>query len=280
MNTEHLINETHYKTSEYRPGVHGILIPGVRGKLLATLYTAGGAGLHPTVLLLHGIPGNEQNGDIAQALRRNGFHVLTFHYSGCFGSEGNYSLSHNLEDANTVLDYILKDTSFDFDKEHIFAVGHSMGGFVCGQITAKKKEIKGAVLLMPCDIGRIWQIGLEKPAQLENIKNLLGESADWLQGASKEGFLAELEEHSEEFRLESIASRLAEKPILCIEASLDTHTPPSYHCAPFENAVYAKGGAKFKSLSLETDHFASDCRLEVMEKVVSFLEELLEKEKV
>ena len=269
-----------YMASEYRPSVHGILIPGVRGKLLTTLYTAGGAELHPTVLLLHGIPGNEQNEDIAQALRRSGFHVLTFHYSGCFGSDGDYSLAHNLEDANTVLDYILKDNSFGFDKERIFAVGHSMGGFVCGQITAKREEIKGAVLLMPCDIGRIWQIGLENPVELENIKNLLGESADWLRGASKEGFLSELKEHSEEFRLESLASCLAGKPILCIEASLDIHTPPRYHCVPFKNAVCAKSGTKFKSLSLATDHFASDYRLEATENVVDFLRELLKEESI
>lgn len=262
------------------PALHGVLIQGTRGKLLATLYTAGGAGLHPTVLLLHGIPGNEQNEDIAQALRRDGFHVLTFHYSGCFGSEGDYSLSHNLEDANTALDYILKDNSFGFDKEHIFAVGHSMGGFVCGQIAAKREEIKGAVLLMPCDIGRIWQIGLENPAELENIKNLLGESADWLQGVSKEGFLAELYEHSEEFRLESLANRLAEKPILCIEASLDTHTPPRYHCEPFENAVRAEGGTKLKPLSIKTDHFASDHRLEVAGDVIGFLKKLPKKEPI
>lgn len=262
------------------PALHGILIPGTRGKLLATLYTAGGTGVHPTVLLLHGIPGNEQNEDIAQTLRRNGFHVLTFHYSGCFGSDGDYSLSHNLEDANTALNYILKDKSFGFDKERIFAVGHSMGGFVCGQLAARREEIKGAVLLMPCDIGRIWQIGLENPAELENIKNILGESADWLQGASKKGFLSELEEHGEQFRLEPLANRLAKKPILCVEALLDTHTPPRYHCVPFVKAVFAKGGKKLKTLSIKTDHFASDHRLEVTSYVLSYLNELLKNEPI
>ncbi|MDP4118112.1 MAG: alpha/beta fold hydrolase [Bacillota bacterium] len=275
MNSDFPIEEIHYQTNEFRPSVYGIKIPGTRGKLLATLYNSGGAGLHPTVLLLHGIPGNEQNGDIAQALRRNGFHVLTFHYSGCFGSDGNYALTHNLDDANTVLDYILNDKSFGFDKEHIFAVGHSMGGFVCSQITAKRKEIKGAVLMMPCDIGRIWQIGRENSFELKRIENLLEESADWLQGASKEGFLAELKEHSEEFRLESLANRLAQKPILCVEASRDIHTPPCYHCVPLENAIRAEGGTKLKSLSLETDHFASDYRLKAAKVVVDFLRDLL-----
>lgn len=260
-----------------RPTLHGILINGKRGRLLATLYLAGGVGIHPTVLLLHGLPGNEQNEDIAQALRQNGFHVLAFHYSGCFGSDGDYSLLNNIEDANTALDYILKDTSFGFDKKRIFAVGHSMGGFVCGQIAALREEIKGAVLLMPCDIGRIWQIKLEDPAEHENIKNLLSDSAAWLTGSSKESFLSELADHSEEFRLESLADSLSKKPVLCIEGALDIHTPPCYHCLPLKNAVSKINGQNFKSISIETDHFASDCRLQITENVVKFLTELLKK---
>lgn len=268
-------NERHDCEDEYRPALHGILIPGKRGKLLSTLYTAGGAGPHPTVLLLHGIPGNEQNEDLAQALRRSGFHVLTFHYSGCFGSEGRYSLSNTLEDANSVLDFILNETDYGFEKNHIFAVGHSMGCFVCGQLAARRKEIKGAVLMMPCDIGRIWQIGRDDPAELVKIESLLEESADWLRGASKDRFLDELKAHSEEFRLESVADRLAEKPVFCIEASLDTYTPPKYHCKPFERAMWAAGKTGFTALSLETDHFASDSRLETANAVVNFLRGLL-----
>ena len=78
--------ETHFGACCSRPDLYGIIIPGKHGKLFATLYSAGGEGPHPTVLLLHGIPGCEQNLDLAQAFRRAGFHVMTFHYSG------NYSL--------------------------------------------------------------------------------------------------------------------------------------------------------------------------------------------
>jgi dienelactone hydrolase len=42
------------------------------------MYIAEGPGPHPTVVLLHGIPGNEKNLDIAQSLRRAGFNTLFF----------------------------------------------------------------------------------------------------------------------------------------------------------------------------------------------------------
>ena len=128
MSSTNRHTEKHYGNRPDRPDIHGILIPGKRGKLLSVLYTAGGKGPHPTVLLLHGIPGCERNLDLAQTLRRAGFHVMTFHYSGSWGSEGDYSLHHNLEDAAAVLDFMLQDSSFDIDKAHIYAVGHSMGG--------------------------------------------------------------------------------------------------------------------------------------------------------
>ena len=110
------------------PDLQAEVLQGKRGRLLVTIYRAGGAGLHPTVLLSHGFPGIEKNFDLAQALRRIGFHVVLYHYSGSWGSDGDYSLTHDLEDADTVLDFILQNESYGFDKEHIYAVGHSLGG--------------------------------------------------------------------------------------------------------------------------------------------------------
>ena len=48
--------ETHFGACCSRPDLYGIIIPGKHGKLLATLYTAGGEGPHPTVLLSMAFP--------------------------------------------------------------------------------------------------------------------------------------------------------------------------------------------------------------------------------
>ena len=226
MKQEFQYSETHYGAAPCRPDVHGVLIKGKRGRLLFVLYTAAGEGTHPTVLLLHGIPGCEKNYDLAQDLRRAGFHVLSFHYSGSWGSDGDYSLAHDLEDANTVLDFILSDERFGFDKDRIYAVGHSLGGFVCGQLSASRPEIRKAVLITPCDIGRLPVIREQAPDYYRAVCEVLEESADWLSGTSGEKLRREAEEHSETLRLESAAAGLAAKPVLCISASLDVYTPP------------------------------------------------------
>lgn len=47
---------------------HGLLINGV-------VYQASGAGLHPTIVICHGLPGNEKNLDLAQAARRRSLNI-------------------------------------------------------------------------------------------------------------------------------------------------------------------------------------------------------------
>jgi predicted alpha/beta-fold hydrolase len=63
-------------------GIKAFIIPAQDGAMNAVLYRAAGEGPHPTLLLLHGFPGNEQNLDLAQAARRAGWNVLTLHYRG------------------------------------------------------------------------------------------------------------------------------------------------------------------------------------------------------
>ena len=69
-------------------------------------YLAAGAGPHPTVVIAHGLPGNEKNLDLAQAIRRSGWNAVTFNYRGSWGSPGTFSFTGNLDDARAVLAYL------------------------------------------------------------------------------------------------------------------------------------------------------------------------------
>ena len=73
-------------------------IPSHGALLNALMYVAAGAGPHGTVVLLHGFPGNEKNLDLAQAFRRDGLNVLYFDYRGSWGSPGDFSFTHCMED--------------------------------------------------------------------------------------------------------------------------------------------------------------------------------------
>ena len=58
---------------------HGVQINGI-------VYQPSGAGPHPTLVICHGLPGNEKFLDLAQAVRRAGWNAVTFNYRGSWGS--------------------------------------------------------------------------------------------------------------------------------------------------------------------------------------------------
>ena len=68
------------------PRMEVLHIPSGGVEINGVAYLAGGAGPHPTLVLLHGLPGNEKNLDLAQAVRRAGWNVVTFfNYRGTWG---------------------------------------------------------------------------------------------------------------------------------------------------------------------------------------------------
>jgi len=84
-----------------------------------------------TVLLLHGLPGNERNLDLAQALRRDGRNVIYFNYRGSWGSQGEFLYSNCLEDVKALMDFF--DVSENSKRYRIkpnsyILFGHSTSG--------------------------------------------------------------------------------------------------------------------------------------------------------
>jgi alpha-beta hydrolase superfamily lysophospholipase len=115
------------------PGMQSFQFDSHGSLLNAFVYVAAGSPPHPTVILLHGFPGNERNLDLAQSIRRAGWNVLYFDYRGSWGSPGDFSFIHCIEDTQSAIVY-LRDTAnaarLRSDAKTIVLVGHSMGGFV------------------------------------------------------------------------------------------------------------------------------------------------------
>jgi uncharacterized protein len=121
------------------------------------LYLAQGKGPHVTVVFLHGFPGDEKNADLAHAVRRAGFNALVFHYRGAWGSEGQYSRSHVLEDVAAALQWLRTPAvadSYSVNRWQLVLVGHSMGGFAALYGAAADSEVRAVAALAPVDLGR------------------------------------------------------------------------------------------------------------------------------
>lgn len=272
MHLEYLKNEKNWGDAPFRPDLQGAVLEGKRGRILVTILRAGGEGKHPTVLLAHGIPGVEKNLDLAQGLRRVGFHVVTFHYSGSWNSAGEYAIDHCLEDAETVFQYILQDEEMGYDKEKLYIVGHSMGCFIAAHMAAGHKELKAAVTAAPCDVGE----GMMSEKGRGQMKAIFETAAPWLSGTSAVQLYEEAAQNKDRYQLSSLVEKLAKIPMLCINARMDDECSADVHTKPWVTAVQAAGG-DIHWEEWETDHSFSDMRERLTEKVAAFLVKQVEK---
>ena len=110
---ENLFLDPFYEDKNHRADISSVSLNSHGHKLFGAMYTAQGIGNHPTMMLLHGFPGTEQNFDLAHAFRRAGWNTFVFHYRGSWGSQGNFSFQHVLEDVKLALEFIRSKDSIE-----------------------------------------------------------------------------------------------------------------------------------------------------------------------
>src|SRR5256885_5661747 len=92
--------------AKYPARMEVLHIPSGQVLINGVAYLAAGDGKHPTVVLLHGLPGNEKNLDLAQAIRRAGWNAIAANYRGSWGRPGNFRFEQALEDGDAILSFI------------------------------------------------------------------------------------------------------------------------------------------------------------------------------
>ena len=110
------------------------------------------------MVLLHGLPGNEKNLDLAQAIRRAGWTVVTFNYRGSWGSPGVFRFEQDQQDADAVLAYLRDPANakaLGVDTRRLVIMGHSMGGWVAANTAADDKGLIGLVTFSAWDTGNL-----------------------------------------------------------------------------------------------------------------------------
>jgi pimeloyl-ACP methyl ester carboxylesterase len=236
---------------------HSVLINGI-------VYTPAGLGPHPTIVICHGLPGNEKNLDLAQALRREGWNAVTFNYRGSWGSPGSYSFAQNLEDADAVLAYLRVPenvTRLQIDTKKIVLAGHSMGGWVTVMTAAHDHALAGAILISAADMGQLGKI---------EHKKLVAEMADnmeGLAGVTAESMANEDAQNAQVFGFANAVPGLKDVPMLVLSAN-DGLAPQT---DALVQAIQAEGGHNVKAIHAATDHGWSDHRIFLESTVIEWL---------
>jgi uncharacterized protein len=247
-----------------------IHVPSGGVQINGVVYVASGERPHPAFVFFHGLPGNEKNLDLAQAVRRAGWTVVTVNYRGSWGSPGNFRFAQNLEDAQATLAFIRSPDNakrLSIDPTRIALGGHSMGAWVTGETLAHDSSLLGAVVISSGDMGAI---GLRAQQNRGAVIADMNDNRETLAGVTGESMVDELKDHGKDWSFKTLAPGLVHRNLLVLYSN-DFVKADSLELI---KDIKAAGGTTIVGKYVVTDHSWSDHRIALESLVVNWLEAL------
>ena len=242
-----------------------LFIPSGNSMIAGQIYSANGLQKHPTLLLLHGYPGNERNLDIAQVVRSHGWNVIYFNYRGSWGSQGKFSFKNCVEDVVNVVAFCNKyQDSLKIDTSNLVLFGHSMGGWVCLKALQELPTIKKGFALSSWNIGDDYKnVSTEKEMlSLANDPNTGGKY--FVLNSSLKDLYTPVIRNQTYFNLVNDGKSLADKQIIMI----DEHQRNNQ----LADKIKETNKSYFDYNVWQTDHSFTNKRASLINKVLDFLE--------
>lgn len=246
-------------------------IPSHGEQLNAIFYMAAGAGPHPAVILLHGFPGNEKNLDLAQAMRRAGWNVLYFDYRGSWGSPGDFSFEHCVEDTQAVIDF-LRDpgiaAELRTDPNRIVLIGHSLGGFLAAYGAAHNPSVAAIAMISAANLGGMSAAQGNQAAAVPRLSaHFARDGLEALHGCSPQSLALETVTHRTEWNFDDYGPRLSSLPVLLITANDGL----AGHSRAFANVLRRDGNDHVTEKHFATDHSYSSARIGLEIAILNWL---------
>lgn len=115
-------------------------------KLDAKIYVAEKSNKAPSVILLHGFPGNQSSPlGLAERLNSAGFNILVFNYQGSYLSEGNFSFDNSIDNVSAAFNFLTdpeNQTKYKIDTSKIVVCGYSFGGTIAIESAMYNNKIR------------------------------------------------------------------------------------------------------------------------------------------
>ena len=178
----------------------------------------------PCVIFCHGFAGFTRWDDVAHELCRAGVVVVIPHHRGAWGSEGEYTVTGCIRDAENLAAWAMSAETaakYGIDPTAVWLVGHSMGGNTAVNAAARLPGLKGVVLIAPCDIG--FMAGRMEKDELKNF--LIGEGMHALHRASDDAIVEDITANAENMRFTHAAPSFKGKRVFLVTGEYDKTVP-------------------------------------------------------
>jgi pimeloyl-ACP methyl ester carboxylesterase len=246
-------------------------------RLQGRFFQAGGRGLHPTLLLIPGWPGNPQDVlGMGERLVDHGINVLVVNPRGMHESEGTSTFAGTLRDIGAALRWLRGSEVFEryqVDTTNIFLGGHSFGGGMTMAYAAGDTGVRRLISIAGTDHGEFIREFERNEAYASAIREMLErtKAPDGPVRFDLEFGLKELSEGRQVYGLRENAGRLSDRSILLIGGWEDVNTTVDQFMLPLYRSLKDAGAEDVTFLVYHDDHGFGHVRDQMAEDIAAWI---------
>ncbi len=231
----------------------------------------------PTLLLLPGFPGNEDDVlGLGAELSLRGINTLTFNFRGTYQSEGEFSLKNSLEDIQSAFDFLQKEETvrkYRIDTNQLILGGWSFGGGIGLSYAIFHPEIAHVFSLAGTDHGDFAR-EYQRNETFANMVDKDFESLKYPNGpvkfADEMPIQNELIPNLSNYDLLDNAANLVDRDVLLMGGWDDYETLIEDHLIPCYRKLKELGSERVSIQIFQDNHFYEKSRLEIVETVLNW----------
>ena len=232
----------------------------------------------PTLILLHGSPGNEEDVlGLGAMISSAGYQVLTFNYSGTQKSEGLSSFDTTQQDIEAAYNYLRDNRNeLKVDTNRLILGGWSYGGGMALTYAANHPDVNEVFSISGTDHGEFMQEYWRDDDYREMVDEIFAQmqqpDSPWrlAPGATP----AEVQPGSVDlspYDLRLAAPRLADRRILLIGGWDDVNVKIDNHILPLYRSLRAAGADDVTMVAFQDDHGFATVRRELANVILEWM---------
>lgn len=208
--------------------------------MFAIAHLADAPGPRPTVIFLPGYasgPRPEENHPpieyepsfpFLRSIRERGWNMVTLMYRGYWGSEGEYSYAHHLEDIGAALAFLRSEPAIrtlGIDTTAVVLVGASMGGGAALLVAGRDDRVRCTAALAPYNLGAALKRVRDTPQGIDGMVRSRARPGAAVQWVAHADAVRDLRDNAERYDLLHQSASLTNHRVMLVAATADAVVP-------------------------------------------------------